>query len=342
MKVFTLVAVLAALLPQSGPSGATIVTAGNSSINAKEVTLTGTGKDIEVHYIDLAGKEGTLQAADVVEIVLNGGRAGATSKPAPDDIEITLTSGDVLFGKVGAKSEEGVQLISPAFSDPLVKFGQIRALVFTANRANLPLRLPDKADAVDIIFTQTGDRAEGTVLSIFQTLDQNNLGLESALREINAFVESAGNTNLRQAWQRVELHLDPLSPQGGAPNTPAGDSRALTSGSAAAVSASPATLASVVPGKRDAISGNLQEAYRTEVREALIDAMLDHSSALRLAEADWLTVAARGTEDRPRLNPGDYESPIVQISVRGSDLTAFQAKQISREDARKRFRVKLF
>jgi hypothetical protein len=130
------------------------------------VTLTGTGKDIEVHYIDLAGKEGTLQAADVVEIVLNGGRAGATSKPAPDDIEITLTSGDVLFGKVGAKSEEGVQLISPAFSDPLVKFGQIRALVFTANRANLPLRLPDKADAVDIIFTQTGDRAEGTVLSI--------------------------------------------------------------------------------------------------------------------------------------------------------------------------------
>jgi hypothetical protein len=72
----------------------------------------------------------------------------------------------VIYGKVGAKSEEGVQLTSPAFSDPLVKFGQIRAVIFSANRANLPLRLPEKADTADIIFTQTGDRAEGTILSI--------------------------------------------------------------------------------------------------------------------------------------------------------------------------------
>jgi NPCBM/NEW2 domain-containing protein len=166
MMLFTLAAALVALLAQSAPSGATIVTAGNSSINVREVTLTGTGKDIVVHYVDLGGKAGTLQAADVVEIVLNGGRGGTTPKPAPDDIEITLTSGDLLHGKVGAKSEEGVQLLSPAFSDPLVKFGQIRSVVFPANRAHLPLRLPDKGDTADIIFTATGDRAEGTVLSI--------------------------------------------------------------------------------------------------------------------------------------------------------------------------------
>ena len=166
MKALALAFALAVLLPQSGPSGATIVTAGNSSINAKEVTLTGTGKDIVVNYVDLGGTTGTLQAADVVEIVLNGGRPGGTPKAAPDDVEITLTSGDVIYGKVGAKSEEGVQLTSPAFSDPLIKFGQVRALIFSANRANLPLRLPEKADTADIIFTQTGDRAEGTILSI--------------------------------------------------------------------------------------------------------------------------------------------------------------------------------
>jgi hypothetical protein len=166
MTAFTLLLTLAALLPQSPPSGATIVTAGNASINAREVTLTGTGKDIVVNYVDHGGTAGTLQAADVVEIVLNGGRPGGTAKPAPDDIEITLTSGDVLYGKVGAKSEEGVQLTSPAFADPLVKFSQIRSVVFPANRANLPLRLPEKADTADIVFTQTGDRAEGTVLSI--------------------------------------------------------------------------------------------------------------------------------------------------------------------------------
>jgi hypothetical protein len=65
--------------------------------------------------------------------------------------------------------ERSVQLISSAFSDPVVKFGQIRSVVFAANRANLPLRLPEKADTADIIFTQTGDRAEGTVLSISKT-----------------------------------------------------------------------------------------------------------------------------------------------------------------------------
>jgi len=47
-----------------------------------------------------------------------------------------------------------------------VKFGQIRAVIFPANRAFLPLRLPEKADTADIILTQSGDRAEGTILSV--------------------------------------------------------------------------------------------------------------------------------------------------------------------------------
>jgi hypothetical protein len=154
------------LLAQSGPGGATIVTAGNSSVNAREVTLAADGKDLTVTYVDLGGQTGTLKAADVVEITLNGGRSASTAKPLSDDIEVLLTTGDVLVGKVGPKSEDGVKLISPAFSDPLIKFGQIRALIFPANRQYLPARLPEKADTADIILTQAGDRAEGTVLSI--------------------------------------------------------------------------------------------------------------------------------------------------------------------------------
>ncbi|HYE99458.1 MAG TPA: NPCBM/NEW2 domain-containing protein, partial [Planctomycetota bacterium] len=53
--------------------------------------------------------------------------------------------------------------------DPLVKFGQIRAILFPANRAHLPRRLPDKADVADLVFTTTGDRAEGTLLSVSST-----------------------------------------------------------------------------------------------------------------------------------------------------------------------------
>jgi hypothetical protein len=154
------------LLAQSGPGGATIVTAGNASVNAREVALAADGKDLAVTYIDLGGQTGTLKAADVVEITLNGGRTASSTKPVSDDIEVLLTTGDLLVGKVGAKSEDGVKLMSPAFSDPLIKFGQIRAIIFPANRQYLPARLPEKADTADIILTQAGDRAEGTVLSI--------------------------------------------------------------------------------------------------------------------------------------------------------------------------------
>jgi hypothetical protein len=172
MKVLALLSGLACaglLSAPESPDGATLVTAGNSSINAREVTLAAEGKDLVVNYVDVGGQPGTLKAADVVEIVLNGGRPGVTAKPALDDIELALTSGDVLFGKVGAKSEDGIQLLSPAFSNPLVKFGQIRSAVFSANRQFLPLRLPEKAETADIVFTQAGDRAEGTVLSISKT-----------------------------------------------------------------------------------------------------------------------------------------------------------------------------
>jgi hypothetical protein len=164
MKTALLLSVL--LGAQSGPGGATIVTAGNSSVNAREVALAADGKDLTVTYSDLGGQTGTLKAADVVEITLNGGRTAATAKPVSDDIEVILTTGDLLVGKVGPKSEDGIKLLSPAFSDPLIKFGQIRALIFPANRQYLPARLPEKADTADIILTQAGDRAEGTVLSI--------------------------------------------------------------------------------------------------------------------------------------------------------------------------------
>src|SRR5688572_22024158 len=137
MKAILLAALLCAQAP---PSGATLVTAGNSSINAREVTLVAEGKDLEVKYVDLGGQAGTLKAADVVEIAFNGGRAAVTTRPDRDDIEILLTTGDLLVGKVGAKSEEGVKVVSPVFSDPLVKFNQIRHLIFPANRAFLPLR----------------------------------------------------------------------------------------------------------------------------------------------------------------------------------------------------------
>jgi hypothetical protein len=55
-----------------------------------------------------------------------------------------------------------------------------------------------------------------------------------------------------------------------------------------------------------------------------------------------LTVAARGINEGPRLGPPDTDARTVVITVRGADLTAFLAGQISREEARKRVEVRVF
>lgn len=164
MKPLLLLAAL--LCGTTAPDGATLVTASNSSIHARELTLAAEGNDLVVKYVDAGGTAGTLKAADLVEVAFNGGRSGSSPRPAPEDLEILLTTGDLLVGKVGAKSDDGVNLVSAVFSNPLVKYGQIRAVIFPVNRAFLPLRLPEKADTADIILTQSGDRAEGTLLTI--------------------------------------------------------------------------------------------------------------------------------------------------------------------------------
>src|SRR5207245_11310475 len=92
----------------------------------------------------------------------------------------------------------------------------------------------------------------------------------------------------------------------------------------------------------DPILSDPDEAYRTEVTKALKDAMLDHSSSLSIAADEWLTIAARGNDDRPRLAPADSDSRTRVLRLRGSDLAAFLARQITREDALQRIEVRLF
>jgi hypothetical protein len=166
-----------------------------------------------------------------------------------------------------------------------------------------------------------------------RTLDQNALGLDSALKALEAHVKSQGNTDLEQALRRVELQVNPamLAGQGVPPVTGARNA----TGSVAAASAD--TPAAPV----DPILNDPNEAYRTEVVAALKDAMLDHSSSLGIGESDWLTIAARANDDRPRLAPADSDARTRIIRLRGADLLAYLARQITREEALNRIEVKV-
>lgn len=183
---------------------------------------------------------------------------------------------------------------------------------------------------------------QGTLPWMFRTLDQNDLGLASALETLRAVVQKAGDTNLEQALKRVELQVAPVAisassrvaPPAGMPPPRAG---------ARVLAGSPATTSA--PRAAAAADSNLddpEEAYRVEVRNALMDAMLDYSRGLSLESGEWLHIAARRHSDDPRLAPTDTDARTVMVRVRGADLTQFLAGQISREEARKRMDVKVF
>jgi len=144
---------------------ATIVSSTNASATARDLSLAVQSGELVVRYTDSAGEAKSVKAADVIEISFRSGRTPAPAKVAPEDVKIILTTGDILMGKVGAKPEDGLQVLSKAFGDPVVKFGQIRAILFPANEAFLPKRLPEK-ELTDVILTKTGDRAEGILRSV--------------------------------------------------------------------------------------------------------------------------------------------------------------------------------
>jgi len=157
---------------------------------------------------------------------------------------------------------------------------------------------------------------------------------------LRAMVDRNGDrANLQQAIKRIELQVGPVQPMPaglpvGAP--PRGTISAQTVPGPDAgqpVTPPPTTTADL------AFVSDPSEAYTSEVKSALVDAMLDHSGPIGVGPDEWLTVAAR---DNERV-PGDpYDVTTIMLRVKGSDLAAFRAERITKDEARKRVEVREF
>lgn len=192
-----------------------------------------------------------------------------------------------------------------------------------------------RLDGYGVFFDVVVPSFETTLTWTLRTLDQNDLGLNSALRALQTYVKTSGDPNLEQALKRIELQVNPaVLARTNVPEI--ADARNAT-GSAAVAAETPAAVA-----PDDPIMADPGEAYRSEVVQALKDAMLAHSSALRIGAGEWLTIAAKGNEDRPRLAPADSDARTRIIRLRGSDLADFLAGRITREDALQRIEVRVF
>jgi hypothetical protein len=181
---------------------------------------------------------------------------------------------------------------------------------------------------------------ETTLTWSLRTLDQNDLGLDSALRTLQTHIKTSGDPDLEQALKRLEIQVSPgVLTRSTAPMV--AGARTAT-GSAASAVDRPGSAPDKPGAADDPIMTDPNEAYRTEVIAALKDAMLAHSSALGIGPGEWLTIAAKGGDDRPRLAPADSDARTRIIRLRGSDLADFLAGKISRDEALQKIEVQVF
>jgi hypothetical protein len=193
-----------------------------------------------------------------------------------------------------------------------------------------------RLDGYGVFFDVTVPAFDATLTWSLRTLDQNDLGLDSALRTLQSHVKTAGDPNLEQALRRLELQMNPTVLARTTSSVQASAGARNATGSAASLAgdkqAQPA----------DPILADPNEAYRTEVTQALKDAMLAHSSSLGIGANEWLTIAAKGNVDRPRLAPADTDSRTRIFRLRGSDLADFLAGKISRDEALQKIEIRIF
>jgi hypothetical protein len=194
-----------------------------------------------------------------------------------------------------------------------------------------------RLDGYGVFFDVEVPSLEGTLPWSFRTLEQNDLGLQSALKALQTHIEAAGDLDLQQALKRIELQVGPMT-------TVMRTSAPAVAGARAATGSGAAVLpgADAAQQPNDQILNNPEEAYRGEVKQALMDAMLDHSAPLAIGPDEWLTIAARRNEDRSRLAPADSDAQTIVIRANGADLATFRAGRMSREDAIKRIEVRVF
>jgi hypothetical protein len=225
------------------------------------------------------------------------------------------------------KTRERIQSVLPPADMLLVTSAQVRGF---------------RLDGYGVFFDVEVPTLDASLPLSFRMLDQSGLGLDSALQTLRQVTQKSGDVNLEQALRRIELQLGPVavvSPDTAGARTISGSAAAATSDASPSLGA---PGGSVPVMSVENYLNEVHAALRAEVRDALIDAMLDHGRGLDVAPTEWLQVAARRDDARPRLGPVDADVETMSIRVRGADLTEFLGGKITREEAIRRIDVKMF
>lgn len=122
-------------------------------------------------------------------------------------------------------------------------------------------------------------------------------------------------------WNTIGLYYDLQRPQ--TPQLPVSGSR---------------PNAALVQPPQEVDTNRLRDDYRRAIRDGLMDAILDFGQ-VPLKPTEWLTVGVRSADSPlPGLDSGDTVTLVMQIT--GEDLSLFRQTKITRDEAKKRIKVK--
>ena len=183
-----------------------------------------------------------------------------------------------------------------------------------------------------------------TIAWTMTKMNQNDASARYALQQFQRMLTDVSDRRMRE---ELEWFLRQAAVQMGVPD-PSTAGATVTAGGmprpgtvmASGLESAPPSLPPPVSAGRPAFLDDPVGAYEAAVKKALIDAMLDFSGPLEIGPDELLTVAARDNEDR-RVSPtSPYDAATITMSIKGSDLIAFRAGRLTRDEAHKRVTVR--
>lgn len=198
-----------------------------------------------------------------------------------------------------------------------------------------------RLDGYGVFFSIDVPAVRRSVTWSFRTLNQGSHDLVRALQALRRNVQSQGDARTRaeleHALRLVELQVGPVTPGPVMPGTQQGASMSSTVPAGTQAELDRVETAEAAPvAVRDP-----DAAYEAEVKNALTDAMLDYGPPLSIGPDEWLTVAARDTEDR-LVATELGETVTIVLRIRGGDLSDYRAGRLTRDEARGRVEVREF
>ena len=174
-----------------------------------------------------------------------------------------------------------------------------------------------------------------------QMVDQNGLGAAAAVNQLKAYIATVQDPRQRatldRALRRLELQVGPVGP------VPQDASASARTVGASTVTAQTTVAPVAAPAVDPQVIEDPNAAYTREVSTAIVDAMIENSGPLPIAENEWLTVAARDNIRPDRLVPGDTSNiSSIVFRIKGVDLAAFRAGRMALEETRKHVEITQF